>query len=89
MKKTLTIMCLAALGCGYLVDESKGCETMQTNGFAGCRLIDTTVGFTSWAGCDERDAVAFDVSAVNSQGQRVSAVVCCGWPFKGCTVRTK
>lgn len=83
----LSIFCLSCTG--FLVDPGKACDTMSTNGFTGCRLLGTEAAFPSWSGCDERDAVAFDVSAVNAAGRRVSAVVCCGWPLKGCTVRAK
>jgi hypothetical protein len=30
-----------------------------------------------------------DVSGTNPTGQRVKLTVCCGWPFKGCTVRAR
>ncbi len=38
-------------------------------------------------GCAEDDSVAFDVSGTNATGSRVTAIVCCGLVWKGCTVR--
>lgn len=39
-------------------------------------------------GCGDDDELASDVTAKNPAGRTVSFTVCCGWPSKGCTIRT-
>lgn len=91
MTNMLRVIVMGAMlaGCGYLVDEGEACRVATAQGFSACRVTDSHVVTSGLAGCAKEDAAGFDVAATNPRGQRVALLVCCGWPFKGCTVRVK
>lgn len=74
-----SILALLGTGCS---NESSTRSTLQNHGF-------TNIKTTGWGGpfsCSDSDTFNTGFEATNSQGQRVSGVVCCGW-LKNCTVR--
>ena len=87
--RALILFAAMLSGCGYLIDESEACRVASAQGFSACSVGETHVSAAGLAGCGEHDAAGFDVSATNPRGARVALLVCCGWPFKGCTVRVK
>lgn len=92
MKITRSLAIIAAIAttnCGYLVPEEEACRAATAHGFSQCAITGSSALAPAWSGCANGDAVAFDVSATNPAGQRTSLIVCCGWPFKGCTLRTR
>lgn len=75
--------------CGYFVDDSDVCRAVTTQGYDGCTITERHEVFPSViGGCSTGDAVAMDVSTKNSRNAPVTITVCCGWPSKGCTIRT-
>lgn len=50
-------------------------------------LTNVSVGDTAIFSCGRDDSLARQITATNSRGQRVQAVVCCGMVLKACTVR--
>jgi hypothetical protein len=65
----------------------KATSALRAHGFRDIAITDSHPYLASWYGCSEKDAVAHEATATNAAGERVSVVVCCGYPFKGCTVR--
>lgn len=61
--------------------------TLRAHGFTKIAITDTHRFGASFYGCSDKDAVAHEATATNPAGQRVTLTVCCGYPFKGCTVR--
>ena len=81
-------LAFAGLFRGALVGEDVAVDAMETRGFS-----EVTVERKAWflvglRGCSEKDAVRFDVSAINPAGDRVRLSVCSGWILKGATVRS-
>lgn len=90
MRFTLLTLMVLASGCGYLVDDSEICNSVQTQGYSHCVITDRhEISPHMMGGCGQDDKVAADVSAVNPAGRQVNITVCCGWPFKGCTIRSR
>lgn len=92
MKRIVLFLCaMSLLGCmGETIDKNRAVATMDAAGFKDIRVTGQHGVAPSWNGCSESDAVAFDVSATNPAGKRVTATVCCGWGLvaeKGCTIR--
>ena len=77
-KITLTIAMLFS-SC---TNEADSVRTLQNSGFTDIR----TTGWSPMS-CSKDDTFETGFSAKNPAGQRVSGVVCCGFVFKGCTVR--
>ena len=85
----LVITLIGVAHCGYWVDNSVACQATETMGMRECHVQDRHDIVPALAGCGRDDSVAFDVIAVNSSGQRVNLITCCGAIFKGCTVRSR
>lgn len=66
----------------------KATAALRAHGFRDVAITGTHRVTAEWYGCSEQDAVAHEATATNPAGERVALVVCCGWPLKGCTVRT-
>ncbi len=66
-------------------ETHRACEAVEALGLAACHVDDETVFAITWMGCSEDDGIAYTVSATNVRGRRLR--VCCGFVFKGCTVR--
>ena len=71
------------------IKNQKAIETLHTMGFTNIQVMDKSIWFVSMDGCSGGDGVSFDCMAVNPKGDRVNVLVCCGYPFKGCTARNK
>jgi prepilin-type N-terminal cleavage/methylation domain-containing protein len=80
---------LFAFGQGLLVDDDRAVEAARTHGFTDVRIVDTHVTLVRLQGCAEDDDVAYEIEAKNPAGEGVMLTVCCGWPLKGCTIRTR
>jgi len=93
MKRVMVAIMLVALvalsGCGFMVDEDQAVRAATNLGFTEVKVESRAVAFLEWRGCSKSDDAGFTVSGKNPQGQRVTLLVCVGWPFKGATVRTK
>lgn len=76
-------------GCGFLADEDQAIRAATNLGFTEVKVESRAVAFLEWRGCSRSDDAGFTVTGKNPQGQRVTLLVCVGWPFKGATVRTK
>ncbi len=87
---TLFIIAVIAFSClrGFAVEPQTAIEAAETIGFTDVTVTDENYMCMAWQGCDRNDAVGFEMTATNAQGERVDIMVCCGWPFKGCTIRT-
>lgn len=85
----IVLVCIAFMFRGLLVDDSVACEAAHTLGMRECRVTARHSVFVGLRGCGDDDAVAIDIHAVSAAGDAVNAIVCCGWPWKGCTVRTR
>jgi hypothetical protein len=72
---------------GSCVDDSQALRAVNTLGFTNAHVVDKSIWFVGFQGCDARDAALFAVQATNPVGKRVIVNVCVGWPFKGATVR--
>ncbi len=75
-------------GCGFMADEDQAVRAVTNLGFTDVKVESRMVFFLDWRGCGKSDDAGFRVSATNPKGQRVSMLVCVGWPFKGATVRS-
>lgn len=75
------------VGCGEMEENSRAVATMEAAGYSHVAVTGKHGMAASWNGCSESDAVAFDVTATNPAGRRVTATVCCGLWGKGCTIR--
>lgn len=74
---------------GYLVGDRDICRSLETQGYVGCVIQERHEVLPAWNGCGGSDAVAMSVSTRNPRDQQVTVTVCCGWPTKGCTIRTE
>jgi len=87
--RTILVLAVMALiaGCSYLVSPEDAKQAAINAGLDNVFIVDET-----WAGpakmkCSGGDAAVFEVRANNHRGDLVTAYVCCGAFFKGCTVR--
>jgi hypothetical protein len=88
------IMVGAVLALGILPGQcapgpGEAAAAASAMGFRDVTVTDTTRIGVTFTACSKSDMVAHDVSGTNPTGQRVKLTVCCGWPFKGCTVRAR
>jgi len=75
---------------GQMVSKDKAVEAAEAYGFKDVKVLEEhRVSPGMVGGCSGNDAAAFDLAATNSNAMRVNIVACCGWPFKGCTIRVK
>lgn len=87
-KLSILICSFSILACGELVDASKAVKTMEDEGYSNVTVIERHSISPHWVGgCSGDDSVAFDIRANNSAGKTIKATVCCGFAFKGCTIR--
>ncbi len=90
MRKAVLIAALILFpGCwGACVSSGRAEHALHAEGWT-----DVTVGAGHWIsphiieGCSTSDDVAFSCSGLNPAGHPSSATVCCGFWFKGCTIR--
>lgn len=81
---------LYAAFAGLMVGTSEALRAAQIQGFDHVEVRNTARFFPAIRmGCDERDAAGFEMSGTNARNEPVDFTVCCGWPFKGCTIRTR
>lgn len=80
---------VASTGCGFLADEDQAIRAATNLGFTEVRVESRAVLFLAVRGCSGTDDAGFTVTGRNPQGNRVTLLVCVGWPFKGATVRTR
>ena len=78
-KWLLTFLMIMSAGCTNSSDakkalESEGFSNIQTQGYG-------------WFACSKDDTFSTKFTAVNSQGKKVSGVVCSGLLFKNSTIR--
>jgi hypothetical protein len=78
MRFILTLALALLVGC---TAPERSEEVLQQHGFT-----EITTGGYAWWGCGDDDTYHTKFTATNSQGMRVSGVVCCG-QWKNCTVR--
>lgn len=73
---------------GFFVEDRTGIHAAENVGFTDVRLKDSKHVAVGFRGCDVHDAAGFELTAKNALEKPAHLIVCCGWPFKGCTVRT-
>lgn len=78
MRTLLFLLFIGIVGC---TSESSTISTLQKAGFTQIQP-----GGYAIFGCSKDDIFQTKFTAINSQGQEVEGVVCCG-VFKNCTVR--
>ena len=79
---------VVAVGCGAAVDKATAKQTAERAGFTDVQVLDKSVVAPQWQnGCGEGDAAGFAMQGKNPAGYVVNFSVCCGWPFKSCTIR--
>lgn len=90
MKRIMAVIMLMAMaGCGFLADEDQAIRAATNLGFTEVKVESRAVAFLKWRGCSKSDDAGFTVTGKNPHGQRVTLLVCVGWPFKGATIRTR
>ncbi len=90
---TIAVIVVVMLGVtwvwpGVWVEREKAISALATQGFTNIIIEDKDVTFLSMRGCGSGDAAAFQAKARNPLGAEVPVNVCCGWPLKGCTIRS-
>lgn len=73
---------------GFFVEDRTGIHAAENVGFTDVQLRDAKHVVVGFRGCDVHDAAGFELTAKNALEKPAHLIVCCGWPFKGCTVRT-
>ena len=73
---------------GILVDESVATKALEKQGYTEIEIINHDWFLIGFRGCDKNDAAKITAIAKNPIGQEVEVFVCCGWPFKGATIRS-
>jgi hypothetical protein len=81
------IGCVLVSGCGVGVHEGEAVRAVEALGFEDVAVLDKSVVFHALDGCGDSDAASFAVRGKNPRGVVTTVTVCCGFPFKGCTVR--
>ena len=84
---TVFLVCLS-LCCGEVAtspEQAKGAA--ETMGWSDVRVTARHGIAPSFYGCDKSDTAAYDIKGKNPKGEPATATMCCGWPFKGCTMR--
>jgi len=76
------LMLVTALTITSCTDSNASIEAVEAMGMTDVQII----GYSPFS-CSNDDFSSTEFSAVNSQGQHVNGVVCCGLLFKNCTVR--
>jgi hypothetical protein len=74
---------------GSCADESEAVTAAENFGFTEVKVLDKSIWFVGFRGCDAKDAAVFEVRGKNPAGKVVQISVCVGWPFKGATVRSQ
>jgi hypothetical protein len=82
------IFVLVMIFRGFFVDDRTGIHAAENFGFTEVQLVDAKHVFVGLRGCDAHDAAGFLLHAKNAAEGNAELIVCCGWPFKGCTART-
>lgn len=73
---------------GACVVKGDAVKAVENMGFTDVEVLDKSIWFVGFRGCDKADAALVEVQAKNSAGKVVNVDVCMGWPFKGATVRS-
>jgi hypothetical protein len=82
----LLILVLGIRGC--CVQESKAVGAAEAMGYHNVNITNRWNFFAGFHGCDGySDAAVFEFEALNPAGEPGVFLACCGWPFKGCTIR--
>src|SRR5574338_1701337 len=76
--------CTAAVEASY--DADAAAQTVEDMGFTEPQVTETNRWFVGFQGCDEKDSLGYEITAVNPQGKEVELLVCKGL-FKGATIR--
>jgi hypothetical protein len=77
----VVIFGLITATCGVATRQSEARRTVERSG-----LSDVKAGGLNFWECGQNDKIGRDFTATNTQGARVSGVVCCGY-WKSCTIR--
>jgi hypothetical protein len=80
--KLFSLILIAVLALSACTDEASSLRALESQGF-------TDISFTGhdmWS-CGKDDTYSTGFVATNTNGQRISGTVCCGFLTKGCTIR--
>jgi hypothetical protein len=84
----IAAMASLSIGCGEVAtSEEKAKAAAETMGWEDVRVTARHGIAPSLYGCSDKDVAAYEISGTNPAGKSASATMCCGWPFKGCTMR--
>ncbi len=81
------VLIVASLMRGCLVEDNVAIHTAEVSGYTEPKVIARHNIAPTLFGCSGSDAVGFEVTAKNPQGQPVTLLICSGWIFKAATVR--
>jgi hypothetical protein len=88
MKNWILGLVVVLCGCGEVATSpEQAVKTAETMGWSNVRVTERHGMAPSLYGCSDKDVVAYEISGKNPRGDSAAATVCCGWPFKGCTMR--
>jgi hypothetical protein len=85
----VVVFVIGGLCRGILVEESVAVRALEIQGYTDIEIVDHAWCFVGLRGCDRNDAAKITATATNPVGRQIEVYVCCGWPFKGSTIRTK
>ena len=84
----LALLVLVAFNCrGFFVEDTVILRTVKAQGFINYTVTDKAWFMVGWRGCDQNDAVKFEVTAFTKNKEKIDFIACAGWPFKGTTIR--
>jgi hypothetical protein len=85
----LCVLLVAVAACGEVVtSEEDAVGAVAVLGWSDVKVTSRHGVAPGLRGCGEGDKVAYKVEGKNHKGEAVKGTVCCGWPLKGCTLRT-
>ncbi|MBP9852368.1 MAG: hypothetical protein QG629_545 [Patescibacteria group bacterium] len=93
--KTITGLAVATvalnISAGFVADARIGAEKAEDfangSGYSDARVTEVNHIAVGLQGCDQKDAVGYEMTAKNSAGDIVN-IIACGGLFKGLTLRS-
>ena len=76
-------------GCRLWDSDAGVVEAVEKQGFINAEIVSKKRFWVSWRGCSGSDSVGYEMTALNTRGERVDLIVCGGRLLKGYTVRTR
>jgi hypothetical protein len=87
MKVLTVIVCSVLISCGAMIDADEPEQALVEAGYTKPNCSTNHWVTPHWNGCSDDDDSAWDCTALNPQGKKVSVTVCSNFWFKGSTIR--